>query len=95
MTKYLKDFDTNQGFTAGFVVLKEIIFNPQDDNAVIVLDLYKSELDYEEGKALCESFHVKVKDAAYQTFINSSEIYTKAENYLKQEGNLLDGATNA
>ena len=95
MTKYLKDFDTNQGFTAGFVVLKGIILNAQDDNAVIVLDLYKSELDYEEGRTLCESFHVKVKDAAYQSFITQSDVYAKAENYLKQVGNILEGAINA
>ena len=93
--RFIKEFLTEQGFTAEFVIIREIKFNPKSESATVLLDLYKSEEDYEDGKVKCKSLGVVISDQAYSNFVSTSGLYNKASVFLKSEGQILEGALDA
>lgn len=90
--KFNKDFLVPQGFTANFVICKEIKFDPINNKAIIVLQLYKDQAAYEADFKKCTEVEVEVNDTAYENFITTSGLYTKATAFLLAEGNILENA---
>ena len=89
---FRKDFETKFGYVAALIVCREIRFFPKRSEAVLFLDLYKELGEYEAGMSACDSIRVTIDDAAYDTFISTSGLYTKASNYLIGAGKLLENA---
>ena len=89
---FRKDFLTNHGFTAAVTVCKEIKFLPKENKAILVMESYKDSTEYTQGYKPCLEFEITVDQAAYEAFVASSDIYTKATNYLTSVGKPFEGA---
>ena len=89
---FRKDFLTTHGFTAAITVCKEIKFLPKENKAVFVMESYKDSTEYSQGCKPCLRFEITVDQAAYEAFVASSDIYTKAINYLTSSGKPFEGA---